>query len=368
MDRYAHGLAALALLLLVGCGGGGGTSIAFEKPESLLAGTYRIVGVSGDKGGIEEVDSYWGELQASGAGMLSLTVVQNALGVLSPPLPSSDIVYRVGYDRALEFDSSLPGVAAFHGAVSEAGDVAALMTTFTPIRPMLLLLGRSGPGYDVSSLIGTYHFGCYGATVGGPFNFVGWGSFVFDGAGGGTYELTVNQEGAIAGPANPLFSYTVSPDGAVSLDLGGGFVVNGSVVAGGEMVLAAGGDAPGDNPTTYVLLRQGAGYTDADLDGPYFMLGFGHGVATNSYRGFVGGVLADGAGSNQFAGLRNEDGVVTQDPADGFSSAVAPDGTITFTTAGGDVLRGAMSADRRFLIATGTTNLGGDAAFFFLLR
>jgi hypothetical protein len=362
---------SLALLLLAACGGSGGggtsTTAAVVGPDALFQGSYHVTGIQGEQDGAESIASIWGSASSAGDGVVALATGANRLGVILDPSAPEDISYSVGSDRLFDLIPQLPGISFFRGGITETGDVVSAAGILPGLPPTLFLMGRRGGTYDESSLSGTYRFARYGGTVIGPTNVAGWGSFTFDGAGGGAYEFSVNVEGAVFG-ANPLFTYDVAADGDLSLDLGGGFVVEGSIVAGGEILLASGGRTAGDNPVNYVLVRQGAGYVDADLEGQYFMLLLMHDPATSAYIAFTGILIADGAGANTFLGLRNEDGIVTYSESDDVSTVVAPDGTVTFTTSGGDTLLGGMSSDRRFLTAAGTTNAGGAPTFLFLHR
>jgi hypothetical protein len=359
------------MLLLAACGGSGssgGGSAAFLHPDTLFAGSYFVAGIQGEQEGAESIAAYWGSATSAGAGEVELASASNRLGVVDPLSAPESIPYGVGLDRLFEIIPQYPGISFFRGGICENGDMAAAAGVLADFQPTVLLLGRRGGTHDESSLAGIYRYARYGGTVAGVTNVAGWGTFTFDGAGGGSYELNVNQEGVVFGPANPLFTYEVDPDGTLRLDLGGGAELEGAVVAGGDVLLASGGTLPGSDPVTCVLVRQGAGLADADFVGEYFMLALLHDPATGAYSAFTGVLVADGAGASYFLGLRNEDGVVTVQEADTVATSVAPDGTVTFTTSSGDSFLGGMSPDGRFVAAAGTTNAGGAPIFLFLMR
>jgi hypothetical protein len=357
-------------LLLAACGGagsGGSASPAVPASLALVVGTYHVAGINGEGQGGESIASIWGTATSDGTGTLAMGTGSNRNGVITAEEPPFGLPYDVASDRLLEILPQLPGISFFRGGVSDTGDVLIGASSAPSLQPTLLLMGRQSGTYDESSLAGTYRFARYGGTVFGPTNVAAWGRMTFDGAGGGTSALSLNQEGVILGPANPVVHYDVDPDGSVSLDHGG-TAVEGSIAAGGQLIFATGGRLAGDDPVLYVLVRQGAGYSDADLQGQYFMVVMSHDPATGAYTSFTGALLADGAGANQFFGIADEDGVFSIPPSDVVTSVVAPDGAVTLTTGGGDVLVGGMSADRRFVAAAGTSNAGGTPMLVFLMR
>lgn len=371
---YRGRLAAFLLLLLAGCGSsGGGTTVAgptvFVDPNVLLDGVYQFVGFSGEADGVETMSALAGVFTADGAGNAEFSAAINELGVITPAGPPSPVDYQVHVDHSLTMGSFGPGAAYLRGGVTSTGDLAMGAVVFDGSDPFLWLMGRPTSSMpDDTNVLGTWRFTRYTANIAVPLNVAGWGTIEFDGMGAGTYEESNNQEGATFGPINPPFTYEVLPDGQIALALGGANVIHGSVIAGEQVIIAAGSSIPGGAPSIYVFVRAAVGMSDADLAGEYSMVSFGHESAANSYATFTGGVMADGAGVNQFVGMRNEDGVTTTSGFDGVLSSVAPDGAVTFTTGGGDQLHGAISADGSVVIGAGTSTPGGDPAFFLFLR
>jgi hypothetical protein len=358
--------AVLLASSLAACGGGSSTPL-LQSPDSRFAGPYAFVGIAGEQNGAETITASWGEAEADGQGAVTLEWHSNVLGVIVDGLPE-EVPYSISSDRVLEVVPILHGIAAYRGGITEEGDVAAMSTSLGGLQPGLVVFGRKEGAYDLTSLTGTYRFARYGGVVLGPSNVAGWGTVTFDGLGGGTATTSSNQEGFVFGPAAPAITYQVGVDGAMRLDLGGGVIVEGQISANGDLLLLSGGTVADANPATYVLVRQGAGMSDEDFDGQYFVVALLHDPATNSYASFTGVFLADGAGNGDMLGLLDSDGDVSLPPGETSTTSVAADGTVTLTTLGGDTLVGGISPDGRFAALAGTTNPGGGPSFVFLLR
>ena len=90
------------------------------------------------------------------------------------------------------------------------------ITVYDSLQPGLWLFGRRGPApHDDSMVQGRWIMASYSANLGGPLNVAGWGHIDLDGAGAGTFEETINQEGATMGPVNPMLAYEVFDDGRI---------------------------------------------------------------------------------------------------------------------------------------------------------
>lgn len=367
--------AAVLLSALAGCGSsGGGTTIVTEEviaPDlnALFMGEYQHVAFLGEQDGVESMRAFWGSLAAAGDGTSEIFQNENSLGVINPAVGTSPIDYQIGFNHVMTMGEFVPGFGFLRGGITSDGRVAALTSVFDGVDPTLWMFGRRGPPpHDDTSVQGTWRFARYTSNIAIPLNVSGWGSITFDGMGAGTFEESNNQETATFGPINPPFTYEVLNDGRIGLLLGPGNLLIGSIVEGGQAIIAGGSNVPGEPPSMYVFVREAAGLSDADFAGNYQLLAFGHDSASNAYWSVTAGMVADGAGVNTFVGLRNEDGTTTATGADGVFSSVAANGEITFTTPGGDTYAGAMTQDGSVVIGAGATNAGGDPAFFLFLK
>ena len=116
-----------------------------------------------------------------------------------------------------------------------------------------------------------------------------------------------------------------------------------------------------------VMTRQGAGHATADMEGYWFITGFGHDLASNSYYAFEG-VLGSNALGDTSILVQSSDGTdLTVDPALAGSVSLAADGTLELNT-GGPIFRGGVSADGRYAVMTGGAVGGDDPVILFLMR
>ena len=354
-------------------GGGGGASsggaLVLTDPNGLFTGEYQMIGMEGDNSGVEQIVALLGDATADGAGTMTLAVGENDTGVVSPPTPPSDVDYQVHVDYGFTIGNFGPNAVFARGGITEDGAMAGVMTVIDGIDPTLWLFGRRATALeDDTDVQGTWHFARYTANIAVPLNVAGWGTVDFNGAGGGTYEEWNNQEGATFGPVNPPLIYEVLSGGRIGIQFGANNIVFGSILAGGDVIFCSGSSVAGGPPTLYVLIRAGAGMADTDFTGFHHMLTIGHESGSNSYSTFTGTAQSEGMGVSQFIGMRNEDGTTTTSGIDGVLWTVAPNGAVTFTTGGGDTLHGAISPDGRVIAGAGTSNAGGDPAFFLFFR
>jgi hypothetical protein len=370
MRRLASRLSWTLGLALAACGGTpgadpGATTVPVAA-ASLFSGTYQVVSPGGTQGPAEEVVTLWGSAMADGIGSSSWTLAMNDGGVVNPPAAMGDMPFVVHDDRSMAFELA-PHVSFADGGISEDGALAVLASVWAGMSPRLFLLARREGVFNDASLNGLYRLAGHLASVPGLSNAAAWADVTFDGLGGGTATLALDNEGVIVGPAVLPIVYAVSADGQLTLEIGA-LAVEGSLAAGGDVVLVGGGTNAGEFPSAFALVRAGAAMSDADFDGVYFAAALWHESATNEYHSFTGTLHPDGAGSATLFGTDNEEGVVTAMPADGATFTVAPDGALVLTTSGGDVLVGGLTQDGRYAALAGGTNAGADPIFVVLVR
>ena len=367
--------ALLALLLLAACGssGGGDSTVVVPVQSSpnahLFAGTYQAVAVSATEDmGFEYMRTRWGTMLADGVYDVLGSLTHNYGGAISVLATDTYGTFAVETDRRFTYESLFAGLDHSVGGITETGDIVSLAIMAAGATPTMQVYARRDGMHGLGSLSGTYRLAGFGATVAGLMTSATWGTVTFDGMGGGTSDAAVNQEGATFGPVLLPITYTVAPDGAMSLSFAGGLTLDGGIAAGGDVLLLGGGTTPGDNMFVYVLVREGAGLGDADLDGNFVLTGMTQEVGTNFYATIAGNLAADGMGAAQARGLRCQEGVVEWIPSENVTTTVAPTGALTLTTGGGDVFVGGLVPDARFGVLAGPTNAGGDPTILFLLR
>ena len=375
MTRVRSFLSALALLVVAACGSGGGGTTVVESssglpdPNSLFRGDYGYAWIQGLQGVPDTVSSLYGTLTADGAQNTLITYTINAEGIIAMLPPEDEFVSQVEQDRVLELGSFLPDVSIWRGAISDTGDVVCLASALTGYGTNAVVACRHDPGHSNASLNGTYWFIGHAGMAGLGVNYSSWGSITFDGAGAATMTIHGNVEGAIAGPNVEAVTYSVGPNGAFTLNLPGGNVVQGAVGAGGELATAGGGIAAGDDPTFFLCVRQGAGYVDEDLHGAWHMVGFLHEFLPNDYTTFTGAARRSTMTTNftLFGTLmRNADAEVQ--PPQNQDLTIDAMGNVTLEVTPGVSFRGGMSSDRRFIVLAGLDQPGLDPGWIFLMR
>ncbi len=363
----------LGCLILLGCGGSsGGTNLVTveSSPKAdLFRGQYAMAQVLGSEdGGSETFRATWASVDADGIHDIRGAPKVNYQGNIAQHTYDTLGTFAVEEDRRFTKETWFAGIDHELGILSEAGDLGIMAMVSATAYPSLRLFARREPGpYNDASLSGLYHLVGYGSTVAGDNTFAEWGTVTFDGAGTGTSETSINQEGATFGPVNIPITYGVDGDGAMTLGFAGGLALEGYVAVGGDVLVLGGATVAGDHPRIMVLVRAGAGLGDADLDGSYTWAGLAQDVPTNHYRTHAGRMIADGMGSADRSGRRKLETLAEWMTPDTVTTTVAPNGGLTLL-AGITEYIGALSPDGRFAILAGPTNAGQDPSIWFLLR
>ena len=257
------------------------------------------------------------------------------------------------------------GLVGWQGTVTANGRVAVLSTIGSGTNPGIKILGRKEGTHSNASLTGLYHLSAFAYNHGGMNDLAYWGSVTFDGVGGGPGSATTNRDGGLIGPIGFTFPYSVAADGTVTGDFGNQ-PMTGSIIAGGEVVIMAGGTTAGLSPLFMVLTKGTTGATNALLSGTYRLAAMimptlqppeWHGVTLTG--------TADGAGLFGFTGgWQNQDGVATAIPAGGDSAfSVGPNGLFDFS---GSNYFGGITPPGDFAVFAG--QISGAPEFWFMLR
>ena len=371
MRAYVLVVARLLGVLLLGvlpcCGGGGGGGTTPASGSGLFAGTYAMSSLTGDNGGPAEVTGGWGVMDADGIDAAQLTLATNEAGTITPAGMPEDLRFSVGLDRTLGFRiDGFPFLDILAGGITSTGEVAAAALHLVGGAGMYLFT-RHGGFPTVASLNGPYH------VVGYSYNGTlaiqtGWvGVATFNGSGGGTLSVGLNNNGFIApfGPAS--FSYAVAPSGQITLDLGNAIVVTGRLTTDGELLIASGSTTSGGPPACFAFLRAGTAVTDTVFDGIYHAVAFGRDLTTLDHFDGFGGLFAMGDGNvSWYLNFKDESTQTVVESDSGMYATVA-NGSVVITTAT-DALRGAISADGRYAILGRLAGPDPDPSFWLLLR
>lgn len=356
-----------ALLAACGGGGDGGTEPAASTPPTpdQLLGQLRIVEFYGERLA-PEVTTAWGALAFDGLGTLvGGGVAYNKAG-LTDVTAYGPFTYEIGEGNRLTW--SIDDDVAAVGGVTADGDAALLGRIRDGRNPGLHVLVRPAGPYGLTSLDGAYHLG--GLIHGEPRQGALWGTVTFDRDGGLTSSHGANVEGNAEGLFDSLGDYTVSSEGALNcLLLGQRY--EGAILAGGDVLILAGGTQDLDLQGLFVLVRTGAAPDESLLSGPYHYVRMrgDWDDAGPVWTVETGTATSDGAGVVTRADAwRSEDGVVS--PVTGgalINYEVQSDGGLK-AQADGDPCQGGVSPDGRIAFLAGGTADGRDPQFWILLR
>ena len=362
-----------AFLLLTACGssGGGTTTTVYEgefAPPDLYLGLYRVFGISGSQGGPEEVIATWTDLNVQPDMVIGSGNGNNTGAVGGGGGFAGGNTYFVHGDRRFGTQSDLDKRITSTGGISADGSVAAHVGIAPNAGPGVHLHLRKGSGLDDSILSGTYYFAAFGAQVAGVMTGSYWGRVQLDGMGAGSLLANANIEGVIAPPNNIDLTYAVAANGGVDWTFTGAQTMTGWSTAEGELVVLAGGTMAADDPLLIVMVREGAGYSDASMEGPWFLLGLSQEVGPNSYTSFTGSLLSNGMGAADVQGIANNEGTIDWTMPENVSTSTTANGGLTLTTGGGETWVGGISQSGRFGVLAGPTNAGSDPGIYVLLR
>jgi hypothetical protein len=360
-------LLAAATLVLAGCGGAFGLGPAAPgpvvNPNSFFGGDHHVHWMTVDWAAAQG-RTRWGTVLSDGAGQFTGSWTTNTDGVLTGPTPLPLIGYSVQPD--LSYSWSVGATEIAHGRLAATHDLAALALDAPGSAPSIAFASRRDGLYSNASLTGTYHFGGFLYSAPGHSTATYWGTITFDGAGTAATLLQVNAGGVVIAGAPPA-TYTVFADGRLVLTLGGGFPLAGGVIRGGDFAIVSGGTSAGNNPALFVMVRQGAAMTPANLAGTYGVVGLRYDSGLAEIVGTTGLLHANGAGGLTFDVTENVGGLVTPHVMFAAPYAVLANGTLNMLVDGQN-LRGGLSASGTVGMVSGGTAAGDDRVFYLLLR
>lgn len=361
--------------LLSACGGSSGPA---SGSVALLSGTYFFAALGGSRVDVPAWDRMTaGDLVADGAGnATATTTLVNEDSVLGTESPLA-LTYTVGADSS--FTLSDGGTPVMTGGLASAGDVAVGANLTAGDSPQLLLMVKSTGAFGNASLSGDYHLVYVAPSpVGAQKTAVQ--AVSFDGVGGilnSALPGSSNESGSVT--PLPMFltvgTYSVAANGRVIVDGGDAMGhYTGTVLAGGSFAVLAGDTVAGvSGPRMIVLVKVGAGLTNATLQGDYWAANVTFNDATRTQWTCGTGVYTfDGAGGlPSLSFTRNSEGTIASSGgADDYS--VSPNGTLLVGDVtgamGGPYVRGAVSADGRFAVFGGSIAATQAPLLYVLVR
>ena len=218
---------------------------------SSLSGAYHYVELTYSPLGTASI-TFSGSVTFDGAGAGTASAMANAMGTISGPL-GGPISYTVIGDGTSTFTL---GSGVLEGGVADGGAVAIWGgATNGPESPGIAVAIKAASAAGLATLQGSYWIvGLARDPVSDDFRSF-HGTAVADGIGNVTLLSTSNTEGVIATEPPQPTTYTVAPNGKLTVAAGGDALVGG-VSADGRFAVVGGGTTPGSEPTICVLCRK----------------------------------------------------------------------------------------------------------------
>ena len=360
---------ALAVLAVAGsCGGGGGgvrPAGAGYGPE-LFTGLHRLIGLSGRSDVLlgPQAHAEWGTATSDGVSEVVVQTNTNLDGAVSP-LGSLTLAYSVAADGAITISGPSRHL---EGRLGEAGRVAVLGQVAAGDPEIVVIAEFPQTALTNSDLSGPYRLIHLEHDLLSGDMVARTGTLTADGNGGITFgTLVSNREGVVSDiPAGGTASYAVGFDGGISLTTGGA-TLKGTVLAGGGVVLLAGGNAAGASPGVLALVRASFGAGGASFAGTYGVVSFEVDPVLGAVS-VTGRVEADNSGVVRTGTTDTNGTVAPSAPWSATSFVVTSDGGLVLFDVDGHTLDGAVSDDGRYAILGGGTSSGSRPTFQVLVR
>jgi hypothetical protein len=300
-DARSHMHGTLAEL----SGGGGGTGGRLSNGS--LNGEYGFVSYGSDEG---DYASSVGVFTSDGAGAATI----EELFVSSGELDSGTPTYDLGENGQLTFTDS-DGTETNWVAVSSDGEVFTVVDAdFSDGDVSLAMAIKKSTGLSNATLTGEYRTAGYCSD---PWTV--YGEIHFDGKGGGSYQQLVTTDAELD---SGNFSYSVAPDGSLTVMPTGDTANYGMTNADGTVVAFVNADPSDEYLCINVGIKKTTTYSTGSLDGEYVMHSFESDPDTTVLVGTY-----DGDGNATYNKLIDSDG----DPPGSSSGTVSvgADGRVT---------------------------------------
>ena len=224
--------------------------------DGTLAGTYHLAGAGRrprDQGSFHALSGSRLTFDGNG-GYTASPVTVTERGWFREEEAATGLVYEVASDGELTMVDHT-GVNSLHGGVLAGGEVAVGIGGDTVEQDTVLYaLVRTASGLSAERLFGNYWAVAIERTPDGFRS--AFYTLTADGAGTCWLAGRENRDGVVGTADSFEGSYTVAPDGALTLTLGDGTTLVGGLSRDGQFFAAAGGAAEGDAPHFLVAVAR----------------------------------------------------------------------------------------------------------------
>lgn len=351
-------LVTLCLLLLAACGGGG--------EDNQTGGSFGLVDAFYMSSGLgshnpSDFAAMAGPLQVLDATNMEFDFLHR---VFAPPAVGIfPATYVLGADRSIQVRSEEARPEG-DGGFDARGDFGVFAHADPFEGPQMYVLLRQRLLQDAAPTTGTYHFVSLGRSLLGGVAVTARATLF-----PGIMALTdgrVNTAGTISTLVPQDVTTQINVQGDFEVDPQGSNLVGG-LSEDGNVLMVGGGDLPGGQPQTQLLVRTSTSASDEDFAGAYWIVGMGGG---NPWISATGVAVLDGAGGGEVT-WRFTDGTTTETDTFAVRYDVGSDGGLSLelgfqTPALG--LRGGVSQDGRFAAAAGAREADSDPLMVVLVR
>lgn len=215
-----------------------------------------------------------------------------------------------------------------------SNNVAISMNVTTGISPVLAVAVKKGSGMSLSGLAGAYMGALFALQAGGASEQAG--------------TIVINADGSLSinGSITPITgtgSLTLSSVGAIS-----GLDVTVGAVSPDYDLISGADQSAGSNPSIFAAVRTGTSSSLGSVDGQYTAVVYsGNGLSTQD--GQILTLLMDGKGNYTYTGTDDLGGNSTSTSGSG-TYTVSSNGAVRISTASGNSLSGAVSADGNVIV------------------
>jgi hypothetical protein len=216
-----------------------------------LSGEYHAVVFRFDGSGVSTVGT--ASFDGAGSGSLLPGALTNTDGAIGAALAPAPMTYSVALDGEVDFAFTFG--AAFEGGLDPSGTIALTAgSTAAGEDPQVFFLLKDATSASDATFSGDYRIVVLSYDVSEDDFLSFTGTLAADGAGNATMQGTVNRDGVLSTLSSEAFTYSVAPDGTVSLFNPAG-TLSGGIDQTGTFVVLGGMTTVGGDPTLMVLVR-----------------------------------------------------------------------------------------------------------------
>jgi hypothetical protein len=224
-----------------------------------------------------------------------------------------------------------------------------------------VLVKAGSSGYSNASLNGTYYLASLDQAGGFIAEF---GSLAFDGKGNGTFTGTMGSSSGANQVDNDSGTYSVNPNGSLTLTGSAGGVTNCGMSADTNTVVCSTVNALAYQNIALMVKTGSGGYSNASLSGTYYMV---DGDTKGGFNSQINSVTFNGQGSFTAVGTLNNATAANQPSSNSGSYLVNTSGMFTVTPSGSSAMQCGMSADTNTLVCA-TVNSTADQNVLVMVK